>query len=117
MSWLSTSSPRPCSGRAESSSSRSMTARVPCAVTRLRKISRTSRLPLGADAVHRGLGVLGEGPCDPADLLVRLAGEELLLPVALLPEPRHREGQERQGAPRALDRRDHLVHERSSSKR
>ena len=69
-------------------------------------------LPLGADPVQRGLGVLGERALDAGDLPVGLAGEELPLAVALLPQARHGEGEERQRAPDALDRRDHLVHER-----
>jgi hypothetical protein len=56
------------------------------------------RLTRGADVVHRGLGVLGEGALDPGDLPVGLAGEELPLPVALLPQPRHRECEEGQRA-------------------
>ena len=57
-------------------------------------------LALGADPVHRGLGVLGQGPRDAPDLLVGLAREELPLPVPLLPQTRHREGQQRQRRPR-----------------
>ncbi len=54
------------------------------------------RLPLGADAVHRGLGVLGEGAGHTPDLLVRGARQELPLPVPLLPQARDGEGEERQ---------------------
>ena len=57
-------------------------------------------LSLGADPVHRGLGVLGEGAGHTPDLVVGRAREELPLPVPLLPQPRHREGEKRQ-RPRA----------------
>ena len=107
----STSSAAFRSGKSDSSSSRSTTARVPCAVTRLRKISRTIALPLGADPVQRRLGVLGQRARDAADLLVRRPRQQLPLAVPLLPETRHREGQQRQRRPRPLHRLHHLVDE------
>ncbi len=88
-------------GTTDSSSSRSRTARVPWAVTRLRKISRTSGVAVRADALERRLGVLGQRAGDAADLPVGRAREEAALAVALLPEPRRGEGQQRQRAPLA----------------
>ena len=68
-------------------------------------------MPRGADTIQRGLGVLGEGAGDAANVLVGGAGEELPLAIALLPDSRHRKGQQRQGGPRALDALDHLFDE------
>ena len=95
----------------ERSSAHSRTARVPSAVTRLRKSSRTIGQMLVPDAVDRGLGVSGQGPADPADVVIRLAGEETGLAVALLPEPGGGEGQERQRTALALHLGQHLVHQ------
>ena len=46
-----------------------------------------------ADRLQRRLRVLRERALDPGDLAIGLAGEELPLAVALLPEPRNGKGQ------------------------
>ena len=51
-------------------------------------------------------------PSTPRIRIVGRAGQELPLPVPLVPETRDREGQERQRSPLLLHRRDHLVHQR-----
>ena len=66
-------------------------------------------LTLRADAVHRGLGVLGEGAGDTPDLLVGRASEQLPLPVPLLPQPGDGEGEERQRSSHPLHRVHHLL--------
>ena len=70
------------------------------------------RRPLRADPLERRLRVLREGAGDAADLAVRLARQQPLLAVALLPEPRGGEGEERQRAALLLHLRHHLVDER-----
>ena len=66
------------------------------------------RQVLRADPLDRGLRVLGQGAPHPADPRVGRAGQESRGTVALLPQPRRGEGQQRQRAPFARHGVDHL---------
>ena len=63
----------------------------------------------GADPLERRLGVPRERARDAADLVAGREGEEPALAVPLLPQPRRREGEERQRAALPLDRGQHAV--------
>ena len=64
-----------------------------------------------ADAVDGRFGVPGKGAADATDVLVRLAGQQASLAVALLPQSSRGERQQRQRAALALDLGQHLVHQ------
>jgi hypothetical protein len=66
-------------------------------------------LPWGAEAIHGGLGVLGERPSHAPEGLVGRARQSHPFAVAPLPQPRHGEGQLRQRRPRVLDGLHHLA--------
>ena len=74
-------------------------------------------LPLGPDPLERRLRVARERAGHAADLRVGLLGEELPLPVPLLPQARHGEGEQRQRPALPLDRGRHLADQSPSSKR
>jgi Transposase IS116/IS110/IS902 family len=64
------------------------------------------------DAAQGLLGMPREGSGHTSDVLVGPTGQQLLLAIATVPDPRHCEGQQRQRAPRAFHGTQHLVHER-----
>ena len=102
----------PGAAKTDNSSSRSRAARVPSAVARFRKISRTTFSRSGPISRSDRLRMLGQCSLDTPDPHVGRAGQELPLPVPLVPETRDREGQKRQRSPLLRHRRHHLVHHR-----